>query len=449
MVKGRCGKLYAVKLFPKETCQCPSGVTGRCYHILAAKKSINMPTDSKTQTVSLTQLRKRSRSRPDKKSGRKKPRAGDIDSVIINPAPDSIMATTILEDINENDDWTANPNYNESTPKIPSRSPQTPKSILKNKQEPCTESKKKLRFDKISSKLKDEIPPKTSDLPDLEEINKDLIDLSRSFEQDECPDKSIWVKPLSLYNSDKFLILNNKKLTSDHMEAVNILARKQFQNIKGLQLTVKVPEYIKAEKRWHAGTVMNPVTGLACQIHHTSTDHWVASFQENDEIFLFDSLGTDRPLKSILTPSLQIQLAILYGKDKSSLNVILPDTQRQNNGYDCGLFAIGHLIEFCSKGMISPNVIFDTTKMRKHLATCLETECLLEFPKTEKSLNMRRKKEPKHTDIPLVCMCNLPECLDDVVKCGQCNSLFHKHCVVAPTDISKIDKTFECENCST
>ena len=73
---------------------------------------------------------------------------------------------------------------------------------------------------------------------------------------------------------------------------------------------------------------MNPVTGLSCQIHHTNADHWVISFQENGEISLFDSLGTDRLLKSIITPSLERQLSLLYGKDKSSLHVILPDTQR-------------------------------------------------------------------------------------------------------------------------
>ena len=46
-------------------------------------------------------------------------------------------------------------------------------------------------------------------------------------------------------NSDKFLLLTNKKLNSDHMEAVNIFAWKQYQNILGLQLIEKVPEYIK------------------------------------------------------------------------------------------------------------------------------------------------------------------------------------------------------------
>ena len=39
MVKGENNKLYAVKLFPKESCQCPA--TGRCYHIIAARKRIN------------------------------------------------------------------------------------------------------------------------------------------------------------------------------------------------------------------------------------------------------------------------------------------------------------------------------------------------------------------------------------------------------------------------
>ena len=84
----------------------------------------------------------------------------------------------------------------------------------------------------------------------------------------------------------------------------------------------------------HAGTVINPVTGLACQMHHTHADYWVISFQDSGLVYLFDSLSTDRPLKNILTGSLQIQLAIFYGKYKSSLQIILSDTQRQHNGYD-------------------------------------------------------------------------------------------------------------------
>ena len=66
MVRESNSTLYAVKLFPKESCQYPS--TGRCYHIIAARKSIN-PEDNKNKIYNLNQLRKRSRSKTDKKSG--------------------------------------------------------------------------------------------------------------------------------------------------------------------------------------------------------------------------------------------------------------------------------------------------------------------------------------------------------------------------------------------
>ena len=61
---------------------------------------------------------------------------------------------------------------------------------------------------------------------------------------------------------------------------------------------------------------MDPVTSPECQIHHTHADYRVISFLDSGLIYLFDSFGTDRPLKNILTGSLQTQLAILYGKDK-------------------------------------------------------------------------------------------------------------------------------------
>ena len=59
-----------------------------------------------------------------------------------------------------------------------------------------------------------------------------------------CPDQSAWVRSLNLLNSDNFILIHNMKLTSDHMEAVNILARNQYPNIQGLQLCEKIPEYI-------------------------------------------------------------------------------------------------------------------------------------------------------------------------------------------------------------
>ena len=50
MVQGSKGSKYAVTLFPKENCQCPS--TGECYHIIAAKISIGYnTTQEKKQSI--------------------------------------------------------------------------------------------------------------------------------------------------------------------------------------------------------------------------------------------------------------------------------------------------------------------------------------------------------------------------------------------------------------
>ena len=81
--------IYAVKLFPTQTCQCPS--TSLCYHIVATKMSIGMSQGMPNEKVNLTQLRRNSRKRLDKKSGNKQPRKFDY-----NPAPDSLLCLSVL-----------------------------------------------------------------------------------------------------------------------------------------------------------------------------------------------------------------------------------------------------------------------------------------------------------------------------------------------------------------
>jgi len=68
-----------VRLFPKTTCSCPA--TSCCYHILAAKRAIGLDVVVKRKTVNLTQLRRNTRKRVDKTSGRKRPRPADVDVV--------------------------------------------------------------------------------------------------------------------------------------------------------------------------------------------------------------------------------------------------------------------------------------------------------------------------------------------------------------------------------
>ena len=82
---GTSGNAHAVRLFPGESCTCPS--TNTCYHILAARMSIGLIDKSFKKRINLTQLRRNTRPKTQKKSGRKAPRPDDYDT---QPAPDSI-----------------------------------------------------------------------------------------------------------------------------------------------------------------------------------------------------------------------------------------------------------------------------------------------------------------------------------------------------------------------
>ena len=89
-VKGTGGTTHAVTLFPTESCSCPS--TTRCYHIIAAWHSVGLGTEDTKRKINLTQLRRNTRSRSEKKSGRKAPRPGDYD---LTAAPDSTASEEV------------------------------------------------------------------------------------------------------------------------------------------------------------------------------------------------------------------------------------------------------------------------------------------------------------------------------------------------------------------
>ena len=73
-VFGSSDKPHVVRLFPLEYCSCPS--TASCYHLIAVKLSLGIPVNSDVKKVNLTQLRKNTRAKSQKKAGRKRPRPG-------------------------------------------------------------------------------------------------------------------------------------------------------------------------------------------------------------------------------------------------------------------------------------------------------------------------------------------------------------------------------------
>ena len=93
-VLGTTGNPQAVRLFPKETCTCPSA--SLCYHIMAVRMSIGMDQQKPLSKVNLSRLRRNARSKKDKTSGRKKPRLGDYD---VKPAPDSFASQKLSNSV--------------------------------------------------------------------------------------------------------------------------------------------------------------------------------------------------------------------------------------------------------------------------------------------------------------------------------------------------------------
>jgi len=87
-----------VRLFPTASCSCPA--RAQCYHITAARLAVGAKDNEKRRPLNLTQLRRNKRKRCDKVSGRKRPRADDVDVVAAADA-DPDVAEQLLHTIND------------------------------------------------------------------------------------------------------------------------------------------------------------------------------------------------------------------------------------------------------------------------------------------------------------------------------------------------------------
>ena len=127
------------------------------------------------------------------------------------------------------------------------------------------------------------------------------------------------------------------------------------------------------------------------QITHTRAHHWVMLSSIGGEIKIYDSLQ--------MTPTTQLksQIIQLFSPDEGMPAYRIMDCQKQVGSHDCGVFAIAFAVEVLSKGDIS-DTVFDQSKMRTHLISCLETGKLVPFPKYCIQPNGNSKKSSTPTD---------------------------------------------------
>ena len=125
------------------------------------------------------------------------------------------------------------------------------------------------------------------------------------------------------------------------------------------------------------------------QILHDGNLHWVCVSYigcQKGEINYYDSMHQGR-----INPHVQKQIASMLDCENSNhLKVTVRAVQQQNNCVDCGVFAIA----FATSLMYGNNpssVNLKQTLMRGHLASCLTSNVMSQFPKDNKVLSQCRQ----------------------------------------------------------
>ena len=193
----------------------------------------------------------------------------------------------------------------------------------------------------------------------------------------------------SMTIADKFDIMYNKPVTDRVINYAQQLLKGISSQVNGLQDCCLVP--VEVDGSWMYSVRMRRVLPPSCQIHHTGTDHWIASIQEseNEQVVVFDSSQGPSPR---LSQSLEMQLFAIYGRGKRHLQVLRPHVQQQYNGVDCGIFAIAFATEFVYKQYAGNELIeFDRPKMRDHLLECFQSQNLTPFPKMKRKMRLKNK----------------------------------------------------------
>ena len=277
-VKTREGNPHAVRLFPKETCTCPSTTT--CYHILACKLSLGMATDTKRPVVNLTRLRSNARKRVEKKCGRKRPRPGDV-----IPAPDSRAAelpkmTHIIQ-------------YPELDPLLPDISP--------------------------PDVPPPDVPPPDVPPPDVPPLDVPPLDVSPpavpplvvpplvvpppDVPSPEVPKqcKRIRREKVHMSDADWLILRNGEWLNDSHIHAGQQLLKLQHPDMNGLQLTT----LLEQAKKW------NSKPERFVQVLYNGKNHWICASNilcPAGQVDVYDSMVTHWSLNSVVVEQLAVIL---------------------------------------------------------------------------------------------------------------------------------------------
>ncbi len=202
---------------------------------------------------------------------------------------------------------------------------------------------------------------------------------------------------------------------------------------------------------------------------HSGTDHWavltnigIPDQLKDKEAIVYDSLIQLQGKKSCLVkPAVEWQACQLLKKGTSpqieSVVIHTYPCQQQDNGYDCGIFALANAITLAFKK--HPEHIIYTGNLRKELMDMLLNGCLSPLQTIAQNgsftrstivanmhLNACLTKMCKRIDV--ICYCRMPQSYGDLIQCQVCQLHFHQKCfLIGSSAIASKLKKFYCYGC--
>ena len=174
----------------------------------------------------------------------------------------------------------------------------------------------------------------------------------------------MWCPDLHLDQEDRRALIHNKWLSDKHIYAAQILLKKQFAYIGGLQ-----PPTLSQTGQWQV------MSSEGIQILH-SGNHWLCVSTigcPGNTIILYDSMNHRKTSQSIVA-----QISSFINCQGTSYTIQVIKCQKQSGCNDCYLFAIATATALCN-GELPSSKIWDQSAMRIHLVKCFESRLMMPF----------------------------------------------------------------------
>ena len=263
------------------------------------------------------------------------------------------------------------------------------------------------------------------------ETSESIVISSASEEENKAPD--VWINNVAytLNCCDKEIVLSRRGwLTDKIICAAQMPLLQFFPNMAGLQ-----PPTLQKVFGFHAHS------GEFVQIIHVRNNHWALVSTvgcQSGVVRVYDSLY------KTLSKETEYLIANMIHVLSSDLRIVM-DVAKQSNGSDCGVLAIAYAFDICT-GIDPCTVRFDHSKIRPHLATCLENCQVTRFSVLGDRVSVQRK--PK--TVELHCSCRMSERDGEKFpECDSCHVWYHRHCMDIPIEVFDEDSEvhWECKQC--